>query len=114
MVIPEDPILRDMLADFVESWKRDVSHKLTDIVTKKDDVELFRFGHTLRGSGRQFGMLGMSDYGALLQDFAREQQWDSASNLIPVLQSELHTIQQYLIDRGIAPSDRFSALPSNL
>ncbi len=114
IVIPDDPIILDMLPDFVESWRRDISSRYNSAVERQDAEELFRFGHTLRGSGRQFGLLSMSEMGMQLQEFARANDFASMQALGTAMSTELDRIQSYLIEKGFAPADRFSTLPSNL
>ncbi len=103
-----------MLGDFVESWQRDFNDKLPAIVQEKHAEELFRFGHTLRGSGRQFGLLAMSDLGMEVQECARSERWDLLPALQQRLSDELVYVKQFVIENGIAPADRFRDIPSNL
>ncbi len=114
IVVPEDPIIREMMADFVESWRRDIRDKLPQLESERKQDELYRFGHTLRGSGRQFGLLRMSDIGLHIQECARAEQWDQLPKLRADLQSELDYVQQFIIDHGFAPADRFRDIPTNL
>ena len=94
MQLPEDSIIREMLPDFVRSWRNDISEKYDAIVHEKNESELFRFGHTLRGSGRQFNLEMMSEFGVQIQDCSKAQDWERALLLKTPMLNALEEVEQ--------------------
>jgi len=114
MKLPEDPIILELLPDFIESWTKDVESKLEDIVHSKNEHELFRFGHTLKGSSRQFGVDHIAHYGTALQDFSKNQDWNAALQLKSEILNSLQEVKLYLVCQGLLPTQNQRDIPSNL
>lgn len=76
MNLPNDPILLELVPEFVASWRHDLENVLPAIVTQRNRQELYRFGHTLKGSSRQFGFVELAELGGDLMHYAQEDQWD--------------------------------------
>ncbi|MBL7999070.1 MAG: Hpt domain-containing protein [Candidatus Kapabacteria bacterium] len=112
MRLPSDPIIAEMLPDFVASWQHDVEHVLPGIIEERNSSELYRFGHTLRGSGRQFCADELSELGAQLQDASRNNDWDAAVNLGKEINSKLDDVKQFISSLGQSAAS--GNTPSNL
>lgn len=78
MKFPDDPIIRDMVPEFIEWWLNETTVKLREVLLDKDSAELFRFGHTLKGSGRQFGFDELATYGTSLEECSQSGNWEKA------------------------------------
>lgn len=118
MQLPDDPIMVEMLPDYVLSWQHDISTKYSEIVSSKNEEELFRFGHTLKGSSRQFCVPQMAEYGATIQQLARAREWDSAQALLEPMLTTIEGVKHYLVSNGLmqpeSPSSTTSNVSSNL
>ena len=93
---PDDPIYREMLPEFVATWKVDTESLLADVITAKDSKELYRFGHTLVGSGLQFGFESLAPIGRALEECSRTEEWTKAAALRVDLLGELDLIAQLI------------------
>ena len=100
-----------MLPDFVKSWRNDINNKLPLIIKSKDEAELYRFGHTLKGSARQFSMNEFSEFGASIQQCSKQQDWDLAGTLIDPMLKVLDDVEHFLVKNGLKSSDD---VPSNI
>jgi HPt (histidine-containing phosphotransfer) domain-containing protein len=112
--LPEDPILLEMLPDYLISWERDFSTRFEEIIATKDVFELKRFGHTLKGSSRQFSMRHIAEYGTTIQQYAESEDFQSALKLKEVVLQELSSVKQYLISAGLMGDSATSEHQSNL
>jgi len=52
---PNNPIIVELLPEFVENWLKEAKEILPTILKEKDKDALYKFGHTLKGSCLQFG-----------------------------------------------------------
>jgi len=112
MSSPIDPILRDMIPEFLEPWKRDTTVSLHLITDERKADDLYRFGHTLVGSASQFGVSSLAEFGRALKSCTRSNDWLAAVEI----RSDLIAAVQRLIDETVASGDvpGFSFIPSNL
>ena len=78
MKMPEDPFVRELLPEFIETWMEDINNQLRPLVESKNENDLYRFGHTLKGSCFQFGLDDTAKLGIELMGYARAHDWDSA------------------------------------
>lgn len=94
MQLPDDPILRELVPEFIVSWRADLSTTLPALVATQDSNELYRFGHTLKGSARQFGFAELADCGAEIMELARSTQWDALDQITQRISQYLADIEQ--------------------
>lgn len=112
--LPEDPILLEMLPDYLISWEKDFQTRFIEIIASKDVSELKRFGHTLKGSSRQFSMKHIAEYGTIIQHHAESQDFESALGLKEIVLQELLRVKHYLIESGLMSDSMTSEHESNL
>lgn len=93
MKLPNDPILLELVPEFISSWEQELASVLPYIVASQDNQELYRFGHTLKGSARQFGFDELAELGAQLMDCARANEWE-LGDLPRAIHDVLSRIQQ--------------------
>lgn len=89
---PRDPILAEMLPEFLDSWKKDLTHVWTDIQSRADSTELYRLGHTIKGSFIQFGFGNLAQAGRDVMADAESSNWDSARTHIEALLLVVNTM----------------------
>lgn len=78
MKIPNDPFIIELLPEFLETWQGDIDNQLPAILKERDTRELYRFGHTLKGSCFQFGFEETAQLGIELMGCSKEENWDKA------------------------------------
>ena len=93
MVLPEDPIYREMFPEFIASWKHETDVRLLDIIKSSDTSELYRFGHTLIGSGRQFGVESFAQIGKKIEECSRTNNWSAMSEIRSQLLAEIRLVE---------------------
>ena len=95
-VIPTDPVLEDLIPEFIEQWQKDLTVTWTDIKDRGDLEEFKRFGHTIKGSFLQFGFRDLATVGKQIMEDAEDSDWDEAGariigiyNVLAVLKKRL-------------------------
>jgi chemotaxis protein histidine kinase CheA len=105
MQLPDDPILRELAPEFCISWRNDMATILPRIIAERNQAELYRFGHTLKGSARQFGFAEMADCGTELMMLASSGAWDAVSETIVHINAMLETLESHLRASGMTLPD---------
>lgn len=101
MNIPEDPFVRELLPEFVDTWIEDIDAQFDDLINGKQDAELYRFGHTLKGSCFQFGLDELGNLGIELMGYAKTLNWDRAVAMKPVIRGKFMDYKNYLENNGL-------------
>jgi chemotaxis protein histidine kinase CheA len=78
MTLPNDPIVLELLPEFIQDWIVQLDHDFQDIIDRKSADELYRLGHTLKGSCLQFGLSEPAQLGIQLMALSKEAKWDDA------------------------------------
>jgi len=79
--IPDDPFIIELLPEFIETWMNDLNEQFPELIKNKNADELYRFGHTLKGSCFQFGLDEVAEIGIELMGYAKENNWEKASEM---------------------------------
>jgi HPt (histidine-containing phosphotransfer) domain-containing protein len=94
--IPDDPFVRELLPEFVDSWINDVETQFQDYVEKKNTDDLYRLAHTLKGSCFQFGLDEVAQLGIELMGYANNKDWENASRLYQSIIDSFYDVKQFL------------------
>ncbi len=95
MVLPDDPIVLELLPEFVETWIQDLDNFY--IYKKNNDFnELYRMAHTIKGSCYQFGINDLGDMGIELMTYAKESDWEKSSLLFDKIKARFAEINDYI------------------
>ncbi|RMF35889.1 MAG: Hpt domain-containing protein [Chlorobiota bacterium] len=108
MQLPDDPILRDLAPEFCVSWRNDLSTVLPNIIAAHNQSELYRFGHTLKGSARQFGFAELADCGAELMQHASLGAWDAVPDTVARIHVLIESLESFLRASGMTIPDSSS------
>jgi hypothetical protein len=76
--LPQDPFVLELLPEFVDTWIQDIDDQFKPLIDSKNSDDLYRFGHTIKGSCFQFGLDEIAEKGIELMSFAKTQDWDNA------------------------------------
>lgn len=106
MNLPNDPILLELVPEFVASWRHDLENVLPAIIAQRNRQELYRFGHTLKGSSRQFGFVELAELGSDLMHHAQEDQWDLLQQTIAQIEVTLKELELLLQQHGLHASNK--------
>jgi len=79
--LPEDPFVLELLPEFVDTWISDIEIQFKPLLASRDNQELYRFGHTIKGSCLQFGLDEIATIGIELMGYAKEQNWNKAAEI---------------------------------
>ena len=101
MKLPEDPVILELLPEFVDTWISDIASQFKDIMDSKNSDELYRMGHTLKGSCFQFGLDDIAQMGIQLMGHARNQEWEKAIELEVEIRATFDSVKAFLQTKGI-------------
>ena len=76
--LPTDPILQDLIPEFIEQWMTDLTVNWAGVKDRGDQEEFRRFGHTIKGSFLQFGFRDISAVGREIMNDSEGLDWDEA------------------------------------
>ncbi|MES2766059.1 MAG: hypothetical protein V4642_09335 [Bacteroidota bacterium] len=79
MKLPEDPFILELLPEFLDEWIKDMDTKFPEIIQSRNSEDLYRFGHTLKGSCFQFGLDEVAELGITLMGHATAGDWEKAA-----------------------------------
>lgn len=78
MKLPTDPIILELLPEFLDDWNQQLEANFMSYVNAHDEHEVYRIGHTLKGSCYQFGLDDIAQMGITLMTHARAHDWANA------------------------------------
>jgi hypothetical protein len=81
MNIPDDPFIKELLPEFIDTWIDDINTQYQTLLISKNSQDLYRFGHTLKGSCLQFGLDEIAALGIELMGYAKAEDWKKAAEL---------------------------------
>lgn len=81
MKFPEDPFIRELLPEFVDDWLNNLQEIFLPALESRNADDLYRVGHTLKGSCFQFGLDEVAGLGITLMEYSKAQDWEKASSL---------------------------------
>ena len=96
MKMPEDPFIIELLPEFLETWLNDIDNQLPVILKEKDTKELYRFGHTIKGSCFQFGFDETAQLGIELMGASKDENWDKALELEKKIKQAFNEIKIFV------------------
>ena len=98
MQLPDDTFVLELLPEFISTWIRDIKAKLKPLAEEKNENDLYRLGHTIKGSCFQFGLPHIAEFGIELMGYARAHDWDSAIAMEARVVEALEVSRQYVKD----------------
>ncbi|MGE5479236.1 MAG: Hpt domain-containing protein [Chloroflexota bacterium] len=96
MNISNDPFIRELLPEFVDSWIDDIDTKFMQFIKAKDSGELYRLAHTLKGSCFQFGLDDIGKMGVELMELAKDEDWEKAATYEQPIRNSFARVKEYL------------------
>ncbi|MBX3045335.1 MAG: Hpt domain-containing protein [Candidatus Kapabacteria bacterium] len=100
MNLPEDPFIRELIPEFVETWINDLNDYYTYEANNQTD-ELYRMAHTIKGSCYQFGFNDLGDMGIELMGYAKANDWTRSKPLYEKIKSRFNEINDYLNSNNV-------------
>ena len=99
--LPTDPVLADLVPEFLAQWVNDLTVTWQDLRQQGDLDGFRRFGHTIKGSFLQFGFKELSAVGKEIMHDADDQDWDTAQDRIHGILAVLVELQKRIDDGNI-------------
>jgi len=101
MKLPDDPVILELLPEFVDTWITDIDTQFKELMESKNSDEMYRMGHTLKGSCFQFGLDDVAQLGIQLMGHARNQDWEAAEELEIKIRTSFDDVKSFLQTKGI-------------
>lgn len=96
MKVPNDPFIIELLPEFLETWQNDIDNQLPVLLKERNKDELYRFGHTLKGSCFQFGFDETAQLGIELMGCSKEENWNKALDLEQKIKQSFSEIKTFI------------------
>lgn len=96
MNLPNDPMIRELLPEFVDAWINDIDEQFKPLMDAKNSGELYRFGHTIKGSCLQFGLDEIATLGIQLMELSKVQDWDNAIIIEQKIRDSFIDVKKFL------------------
>ncbi len=101
MKIPEDPYIRELLPEFVDTWIQDVETQMPELLATENGDELYRLAHTIKGSCFQFGLDTIAEMGIKLMGFAKTKDWGNSKILGEEILATFREVKVFLEEQGL-------------
>lgn len=96
LTVPEDQVLQEFFLEFTDLWIADFENVWPQIQERHDNVELHRFGHTIKGSFVQFAMKDLSRVGIEIMECSSRNDWDRAATCVEGLRQMMIALREHL------------------
>jgi HPt (histidine-containing phosphotransfer) domain-containing protein len=96
MKLSDDPFVRELLPEFVETWINDIDTQFDQLIEQKNYDDLYRFAHTLKGSCFQFGLDHIAQLGIELMGYAKEKDLEKAASMKELIRNLFVEVRDYL------------------
>lgn len=83
MKLPEDPFVRELLPEFVDTWIIDIAEQFQPLLQAKNADDMYRLGHTIKGSCYQFGLDDIAVLGIELMGYCKANDWENIAQMEP-------------------------------
>lgn len=100
-MIPDDPFIRELLPEFVDSWIDDIDNQYLQFVESKNESELYRLAHTLKGSCFQFGLDDVGNMGVELMALAHSHDWTKAAAMKEPIRNSFVKMKKFIEENPI-------------
>jgi len=88
MQLPDDPFIRELLPEFIDDWIDQIQQNFDEYVQSNNFEDMYRLGHTLKGSCLQFGLDDLAAIGIEIMSFCKEHNMEQ---VVPMKQKLLST-----------------------
>lgn len=96
MQIPDDPVIRELIDEFVDTWISDLDEQFVTLIETKNDTDLYRLAHTLKGSCFQFGLDEIAEIGIELMGYAKEKDWEKCAEFEAPLKNGFKSVKDFI------------------
>lgn len=96
MKIPDDPFVKELLPEFVDTWISDISTQYQSLLEKKNSEDLYRMAHTLKGSCFQFGLDEIAHLGIELMGYCKTKDWPKIVQMESQLLKTFYNVKKFL------------------
>lgn len=100
MNLPTDPFVLELLPEFIDTWIQDVEEQYPDLLNTKKSDELYRFGHTLKGSCFQFGLDDIAHLGIELMGYAKDSNWEMAAAMEEKIKNSFLSAKKFIAENS--------------
>lgn len=93
MNIPNDPVIQELIQEFVDSWINDLNNDYANLIETKNSDDLYRMAHTLKGSCFQFGLDEIAEMGIKLMELTKQGNWEEAKTYESLLLDKFNEVK---------------------
>ncbi|MCX6156162.1 MAG: Hpt domain-containing protein [Candidatus Kapabacteria bacterium] len=101
MKLPEDAFVLELLPEFIDQWLIDIDEQYDELINTKNDADLYRLAHTLKGSCLQFSLDDIAALGIQLQGISKALSWDEAIEMKSKLVNKFKEAREFITSLGM-------------
>ncbi len=102
MKLPDDPLVLELLPEFIEDWLEQLDNEFNELFDKKDKDGLYRLSHTMKGSSYQFGFQDLGDKGVEMMEQVKEEKWDDLKANKEAAKKRFLEIKEYIENNPVS------------
>ena len=77
MKLTTDPILLELMPELIETWIDDINQQFDILFESRNNSEMYRLAHTIKGSCLQFSLDEIGQVGIEMLQKVKNNDWDS-------------------------------------
>lgn len=101
MKLPDDPIIIELLPEFVDDWTDNIKSNYPKYLKEKNSQELYRLAHTLKGSCFQFSIDDIAEMGLQTMQYVKNEDWDKIAEMEGKLLTAFDEVNEFLKKEGL-------------
>ncbi len=96
MKLPEDPLLLELFPEFIDGWIVDLDEQFLPAYNNKNAQDVYRVGHTLKGTCFQFGIDEIAQMGISMMEATKKEDWVEIYKLYLKIKGNFASIKKEL------------------
>lgn len=95
MKLPDDPVIQELIEEFVDSWLVDIN-EFSRLVEEENADDLYRMGHTIKGSCFQFGLDDIAQLGIELMEHCKTKNFTEVAKYEDQIRSKFIEVKKFI------------------
>jgi HPt (histidine-containing phosphotransfer) domain-containing protein len=102
MKLPEDPFILELLPEFIDDWIRQLTEEYDPLIASEDWHNIYRVGHTLKGSCYQFSLDEIAVKGVELMDYTKTKNLEACKAMKDTVLAMFYDVKAFLDSHAIS------------
>jgi len=98
MKLPDEPVIQELIEEFVDSCLVDIND-FSKLVEEENEDDLYRMGHTIKGSCFQFGLDEIAQLGVELMGNCEDKNFEEIAKSENKIRSKFIEVKEFIISQ---------------